>query len=322
MTFGLFIAGVVYFGVSAWRDYDREGSAILAVASLAAALQLAAETMRDLVSYPYPFHEIRLALILSFAIALALALLAYLLLVLFPDHHRARLLAIGATSCGMAALAWWMTGFDAKTLGMFALVAVAGAIAGLIAWRKANKAGAWVAVAALGFVAVMFYTSNRFLDLYLYLALGTLLLALFVRQAQQVASEQRERHREQARARELARTLDRIGQERQRQMLEVSQKGRTEYVSVGDIRHFAGAGDYVEAYWGEGRSGLLSDTLAALEESLPSGFIRTHRSHIVNAANVTALERDAAGTGRLVLDDSSEVPVSRRIMPEVRRSLG
>ena len=38
LTFGLFLAGVAYFAVSAWRGYDREGSAILATASLAAAM--------------------------------------------------------------------------------------------------------------------------------------------------------------------------------------------------------------------------------------------------------------------------------------------
>ncbi|MCA1749267.1 MAG: LytTR family DNA-binding domain-containing protein, partial [Parasphingopyxis sp.] len=70
-----------------------------------------------------------------------------------------------------------------------------------------------------------------------------------------------------------------------------------------------------------GRSELYSTSLAALERTLPETFIRIHRSHIVNTAFVSALDRDSAGTGTLRLADGDEVPVSRRVMPSVRAAL-
>ena len=61
--------------------------------------------------------------------------------------------------------------------------------------------------------------------------------------------------------------------------------------------------------------------LAGLEAELPETFLRVHRSHIVNTAFVSALERDTGGVGRLTLSQGQEVPVSRRIMPKVRTAL-
>ena len=50
--------------------------------------------------------------------------------------------------------------------------------------------------------------------------------------------------------------------------------------------------------------------------------MRVHRSHIVNMAFVQSLEREASGVGRLFITTGKFVPVSRRIMPMVRRAIG
>ena len=322
VTFGLFLAGVAYFGMSAWRGYDREGSAILAAASLAAALQLAAESTRGIISYPYPWHELRLVLILLFAALLALALLTYLLLALFPDRRAGRWWAVGGAVPAMAVAAWLVAGFDGKTVSVLLVSAAGGMAAGVVAWRRGNRTGGWTALGLLGLMAAIYVAGGRFLDLDLYLALGALVLVLFARQAQAVARERAERQSEAARARDLARALARAEDAQGQQFIEVTQGNRTSFVSPDEIARFAGAGDYVEAHWGDGQTGLFAGSLAGLEDVLPPGFIRTHRSHIVNAAHVRALDRDAVGTGRLILRDGSEVPVSRRIMPAVRKRLG
>ncbi len=69
---------------------------------------------------------------------------------------------------------------------------------------------------------------------------------------------------------------------------------------------------------------LVNYSLADLEERLSDRIIRVHRSHLVNLDRVAELRSDYRGGLVLVMDDAaeSEVPVSRRHGPELRRKLG
>ena len=321
LAFGLLVASVAYFSVSAWKDYDREGSTVLAVASLAASFQLAGETVRAIASYPYPYHEARLIFILLCASVLSLSLFAYVLLTLFPQRRRLRFAAVAAVMSIMAIVGWWSAGFDWKTLAVLGVGAMASTLAASFSWRADLARAICIGLVSSALVVTMMFVGIRFLDLHLYIALTVLFVWLFVRQAQQVAIEQADRRRAVSRAHELAKALKAARAQSQRPMIEVSQANRVAYVDPADIQYFSGAGDYVEVHWGDGLNGLISETLAALDDRLPPGFIRTHRSYIVNAAHVGALERDASGTGSVVMRDGQTVPVSRRIMPEVRRAM-
>ena len=256
------------------------------------------------------------------ALVLALALFAYVAAGLFPRHQKQRWIAALAVLVVMLAVICQVNGFDGKTLSLFALSAGACTAPGLVGWRMGRKTGRWVVLVGGVALAVMGPLGPRFLDLYLYLALAALFLWLFMRQAQEVARERAERLREAERARDLSIAIARAETSRDPPMLEVSLGSRTEFVAADAIRSLSGAGDYVEARWGDARSGLLSESLAHLEELLSPSFIRAHRSHLVNSALVIAIERDPSGTGRLILDDGSEIPVSRRLMPRIGRSLG
>lgn len=67
---------------------------------------------------------------------------------------------------------------------------------------------------------------------------------------------------------------------------------------------------------------VLDESLAALEARLaPLGFVRAHRSEIVNISFVDAL-RFEDDTWAIVLTDGQVVPVSRRLAPELKRRLG
>jgi DNA-binding LytR/AlgR family response regulator len=67
---------------------------------------------------------------------------------------------------------------------------------------------------------------------------------------------------------------------------------------------------------------VLDESLAALEARLaPIGFVRAHRSEIVNLAFVDAL-RFEDDTWEILLTDGQVVPVSRRMAPELKRRLG
>ncbi|WP_256240346.1 LytTR family DNA-binding domain-containing protein [Bacillus sp. V3B] len=65
-------------------------------------------------------------------------------------------------------------------------------------------------------------------------------------------------------------------------------------------------------------------TLKALEQRLPSSFLRIHRSYIVNISFIQQLSRDLSSNLilRLKTPDSPELTVSQTYVPNVRRILG
>ena len=88
-----------------------------------------------------------------------------------------------------------------------------------------------------------------------------------------------------------------------------------------DIVCVSSAGNYVEFVLADGRTPLMRGTLASVETALdPHGFVRTHRSWLVNAARVGGLKPDGSGDFTVELDTGAEVPLSRRF-PEAHRRL-
>ncbi|WP_114952729.1 LytTR family DNA-binding domain-containing protein [Sphingosinicella terrae] len=76
------------------------------------------------------------------------------------------------------------------------------------------------------------------------------------------------------------------------------------------------SGNYVEYWLADGRRPLMRATLAGAEEALASkGFVRTHRSWLVNARHVAAIEAEGSGDYGLTLTDGSRIPLSRRYRP-------
>lgn len=77
------------------------------------------------------------------------------------------------------------------------------------------------------------------------------------------------------------------------------------------------ADDYYTRYFlNDGKVIMVSKTLKETEETLDdSGFIRTHKSHIVNISYVKTFVRNDGGY--LVLKNGEKIPVSRRKKDEV-----
>jgi two-component system LytT family response regulator len=68
---------------------------------------------------------------------------------------------------------------------------------------------------------------------------------------------------------------------------------------------------------------LLRDSIRRLEPRLVAhGFVRVHRSAMVNVTRVRELRRPTQREWFLVLDGGAELPVSRRLRPEIQRQLG
>jgi len=83
-------------------------------------------------------------------------------------------------------------------------------------------------------------------------------------------------------------------------------------VRLSDILAITSAGNYVEFALQDGRRLLMRSPLSALESDLEGrGFVRTHRSWLVNSARVTALKPEGSGDYEISLG-SLAVPLSRR----------
>lgn len=79
------------------------------------------------------------------------------------------------------------------------------------------------------------------------------------------------------------------------------------------------AGNYVEFLLDDGRKPLMRAALSAVEGDLGErGFVRTHRSWLVNQARVTGLKPEGSGDWAVELGEM-EVPLSRRFPQALKR---
>jgi hypothetical protein len=89
--------------------------------------------------------------------------------------------------------------------------------------------------------------------------------------------------------------------------------------AVADILAVASAGNYVEFVLRDGRKLLMRSPLSAIEAELaPRGFVRVHRSWLVNAMQMTTLTPDGSGDYTVELG-TLVVPLSRRFPEALAR---
>jgi two-component system, LytTR family, response regulator len=97
--------------------------------------------------------------------------------------------------------------------------------------------------------------------------------------------------------------------------------GATRLVPRSSILYVKSEGDYVRIVADEGRF-LVRGALSQIERKwIPYGFVRVHRSYVVNLRRATEIRPELGGSATIVLADGSEVPVARRQVPELRRRL-
>jgi hypothetical protein len=93
-------------------------------------------------------------------------------------------------------------------------------------------------------------------------------------------------------------------------------------VRLSDILAITSAGNYVEFALADGRRLLMRSPLSALENDLSGrGFVRTHRSWLVNEAAVTGLTPEGSGDYGVTLG-SLTAPLSRRFPGALARLRG
>ena len=94
--------------------------------------------------------------------------------------------------------------------------------------------------------------------------------------------------------------------------IEIRDGARVSLVDPADIAWIEAAGNYVEIHVG-GVSHLARGTLAAFEQKLAGrGFLRVHRSRLVNRSRMTAFKSTPSGDVEITLDDGRTIAGSRR----------
>lgn len=84
-----------------------------------------------------------------------------------------------------------------------------------------------------------------------------------------------------------------------------------ELVSADEIMHCESDSNYTHIYLVDGKKHTISKTLKEVEEQISDqAFVRVHQSHLVNFNFVQKYVK--GGAGHLILQDDSEIPVSRR----------
>jgi len=104
--------------------------------------------------------------------------------------------------------------------------------------------------------------------------------------------------------------------------LPIKSNGRIIVIRSADIDWIEAEGDYVSVHVG-GKTWLTRETIAAVELRLAlSGFVRIHRSTLVNAERVKELRPRDKGEYTVVLSDGTELKLSRNYRASVERLIG
>jgi two-component system, LytTR family, response regulator len=126
--------------------------------------------------------------------------------------------------------------------------------------------------------------------------------------------------------RALARAKERLRAGRDRPLgverLAIKSAGQVVFLALAEIDWIEAADYYVSLHVGA-RTHLLRRSLGDLEQELdPRAFCRIHRSTIINLERLRILRLGADGEYRVVLDDGTELRLSRRYRKPLQDRLG
>lgn len=93
-----------------------------------------------------------------------------------------------------------------------------------------------------------------------------------------------------------------------------------EVIALNSIFYFQADHKYVTVFH-KGGEVLTDQSLKQIEQSYPDQLLRTHRNTIVNKFHIKMLNRHADGHYYLELSEQHQVPVSRRLVGEVKSAL-
>jgi len=305
LMMGVLAVAGIYFTVTTLLDRAERGAPLLAALAWLTALQLAVETARVFINYPYPWHVIRVGAIAVLAALTAVAAAAWVVRRL--DTPRPGWVVAATAALALAAVLV-MPGYDNKAefaiAAGFAAIGLCGAEAG---WRRQRRDG-WIALAlAVAATLVWLWQGNRFLDGAWYLIVAGVLGLLVAGQVRALSRARAGQGAEAARADEAEALLAR----RDAAMASIRDGTRTHRVPTAAIVALQAADDYSEVRLEGGRRLLSTASLSQTLAELPGDFVRVHKSWAVNAAHIASIGPGPGGRRVVTLSDGTIVPVGR-----------
>jgi DNA-binding LytR/AlgR family response regulator len=308
LTLGALLAALAYFGASAFSDRGERQARLVASIAALAAVQLLIEISRAFIAYPYPWHLMRVAAIALLAGATALTASLYAVRRFAAAWEYRIMVPAGiAVTLSLLLIPW----YDIKAMAAILAGAMAIAAAGLRGWRR-RRPGARAALAGAGLiVALMARQVTVFLDQAYYLIVAGLLVALVAEQVSILRNARRRHDSEKARNAALEERLARAS-ETGEPIVQLKDGSRLHRVPESDILYVKAADDYCDVALIDGRTLLVTTTLARLLERLPGTFLRVHKSYAVNRRHVAGVAPRPGGGRQLTLAPGGSVPVGRR----------
>jgi len=324
IPFGALILGFIYFLVASFNPINRSNNILFLIMTGLAATQLFAEFSRSLFSYSYPIQELRLVSIVILSYCFGTCLLIYVyrhLIKTYNFKYSARWIFAGSFLSLVGVIR--IPGFDLKTA--VAILIPAFLVTLMLAiqlYKEASKELVGYLIVFVLFCLTIILTFTVFHDILFYYIIGSVLCYLFVQQALAFAKEQQKLRSEQVQLTKLRFKLDQNQQKIKPKKLKLNSAGKVELLDTNLISFCKADGDYVEIHLLDNQKQLYSGSLKSLEKELPSTFLRVHRSYLVNIDFIKTLKttnNSSSGIGKILLENGSEIPVSRRIMPMVRK---
>lgn len=103
----------------------------------------------------------------------------------------------------------------------------------------------------------------------------------------------------------------------------LKERGRAWLLPMHEIRWIGAAGVYVEIHTTSGKTHLKRELLGEIEKQLdPRHFVRIHRSHVVSLDAIEELLQDSHGAYTVILDDGTQLKLSRLYRAQVQERLG
>jgi two-component system LytT family response regulator len=108
----------------------------------------------------------------------------------------------------------------------------------------------------------------------------------------------------------------------QRERVVVKQGNNIKIIPTGEIQYLESADDFVKIHTAQG-SFLKNKTMGFFEQTLDaSEFVRTHRSYMVQIAQITRIDPYEKDSFVAILKNGTKIPVSRSGYPRLRAALG
>lgn len=116
--------------------------------------------------------------------------------------------------------------------------------------------------------------------------------------------------------------LETIDNPAARSRVVVKTGNKIKIIPVNDIRYLEAADDYVKIHTADGAF-LKNKTMAFFEKNLSEiNFVRTHRSYLINIAEITRIDLHEKENYIAILKDGTKIPVSKSGYVKLKGMLG